>query len=172
VAGDAGRVVVGDALGMAGADGLGGALVGGAEGVGLMLGNVVALAEGVAADAVDVAADGFPGCDSSGTLSRMFSGSAPSRCGGSYENSPEANATAAPTVTTAPAATSTARRRRRDAPFGETACRRCLWSDAGACRPGVSSGTAASGTVSSGAASRGAGAGGASVPDMVTGRST
>lgn len=51
--------------------------------------------------------------DASGTLARTSSGSAPSRAGVSYENSPLANPAAATTATAAPVTTSRAVRRRR-----------------------------------------------------------
>jgi len=106
-----GAVGVGVVLDVAVADGLGGALDGDSDGVGLALGDEVALAVGGAADAVDVVADGCRDGDDSGTLARTSSGRASSRCGVSYENSPPAKAAAAAIATAAPPeASSTVRR--------------------------------------------------------------
>ncbi|MGW3492140.1 hypothetical protein [Streptomyces sp. NPDC001020] len=188
-----GVAVVGAVLGVAGVDRLGDALTDGdvdVDGVGPALADADALAMGAPVDPVDVEADGSRDRDSSGTPARMPSGRASSRCGVSYESSPPANAAAAATATTAPAAaSSTVRRRRRGSPSpggteapgpSGTVSGRIVASRPGAsfgaraCRPRVSSGTAASGIVSSAAASRAArpGAVGTSVPVMVTGMST
>ncbi|MCW7945863.1 hypothetical protein AAW14_28650, partial [Streptomyces hygroscopicus] len=89
------RAVVGVGLGVDRTVGVGGPLVGDAEGEGLELGDGTALVAGAAADTVAADAGEPSDGDSSGTLARMSSGSASSRRGGLYENSPAASPAAA-----------------------------------------------------------------------------